>query len=146
MLILLSCRTLVYTNRCKNLSASPRILSTSHKNRVPHLRRSFIAPKVGHFRGSENPTQQTTATTDVSLLFLFVIPEGDLLFCFAIAFGYPKASALGLSSAAKEKGLQPLGCGLQAIPTSEHPVNPQPTLTPSTPTTSKRQLISPTPL
>src|SRR5437868_8297339 len=37
------------------LLGEPSHLCVPPHNRVPHLRRGRIAPKVGHFRGSENP-------------------------------------------------------------------------------------------
>jgi hypothetical protein len=84
----------------------------------------------------------------LSLLFLFVIPEGIcfLLLLLRLLLGSPRLQPWISHQSKKKKGLQPLGCVLQTIPTSENPVNPHTALTPSTPTTSKWQLIPLTPL
>jgi hypothetical protein len=54
-------------------------------SRVPYLRRGLIAPKVGHFRGSENPALQAQVSPGkpkgnnglllAKIIFLYFLPK-----------------------------------------------------------------------
>jgi hypothetical protein len=88
------------------------------QHRVPHLRRSFIAPKVGIYMVPRPALVVASAAAfAVVVAFAFVChserseepPHFAFAVAVAVASGYPKALALGLSSKRNKRGFSPWG-------------------------------------